>query len=82
MKKALAQLRAKTDRELGILAGKQLEQTLTLAENGRYREALRSYDTARRLLAVADLSPSQQARMKDQMARVHAILAQPAAAVA
>ena len=82
MQKALARLRAKTDRELSILAEKQLEETLTLAEDGRYSEALRSYDTARRLLAVLELSSAEQARIESQMARVRAALDQPAAAVA
>jgi hypothetical protein len=82
MKKALARLRAKTDRELSILAERQLEQTLTLTEEGRYEEAVRSYDIARRLVAVAELSAKQQAEMEEQMARIRAALDQPAAAVA
>jgi hypothetical protein len=82
MKKALAQLREKTDRELSILAERQLEQTLNLAEEGRYSDAIRSYDVARRLLAVAELSSEQQARMEAQLTRVRAVLDQPAAAVA
>jgi hypothetical protein len=81
MKKALARLREKTDRELSILAEKQLEQALTLAEEGRYDDAVRSYHIARRLLAVAELSAEQRAEAEEQLARARAALEQPAAAV-
>jgi hypothetical protein len=74
MKKALARLRARTDRELVILAEKQLEQTLELAQNGKNAEAARSYETARRLLAVTNLSCMQRDRMEDQIARVESAL--------
>jgi hypothetical protein len=82
MQEVLARLREKTDRELSILAEKQLEQTLTLAEEGRYGDAICAYNTARRLLAVARLSAAQQARIENQMARVRAALDQPESAVA
>jgi hypothetical protein len=82
MNKALARLRAKTDRELSILAERQLEQTLTLVEMGRYRDAARACDIARRLLAVAQVPAAQRARMEQQLARVRAAIDQPAAAVA
>jgi hypothetical protein len=80
MNKALTRLRAKTDRELCILAEKQLEQTLTLAGQGRYRDAERAYDTSRRLLAL--LPEGQQARLEPRLAHARAVMEQPAAAVA
>jgi len=70
MKKELARLRQKTDRDINILAQKQLEQTLTLAGQGRYCDAARSYDTARKLIAVVELPHPQRARLEQQLARV------------
>jgi hypothetical protein len=82
MKKALARLRAKTDRELGILAEKQLEQTLALVEIGRHCEAAREYDRIRKMLAVASLPAHQRERVDAQLARVRAVIEMPAGAVA
>ncbi|HTS64762.1 MAG TPA: hypothetical protein VMH28_22215 [Candidatus Acidoferrales bacterium] len=82
MQKALARLRAKTDRELSILAEKQIEQTITLAERGRYGEAARAYGFARRLVAVADLPASERARLEKQLALVRESIELPAPAVA
>jgi hypothetical protein len=82
MNKALARLRAKTDRELSILAEKQLEQTLILADAGRHCEAARSYDSVRRLLTVAELPAPQRARLEKRLASVRAAIELPAGAVA
>jgi hypothetical protein len=84
MKKALARLRAKTDRELGILAEKQLEQTLRLTQIGKKEEAMRRYDATRRLLVVTNLSLMQRDRIEDRMTQVEAALevARPITAVA
>lgn len=82
MKRALAQLRAKTDRELSILAQKQIEQTIQLAEQGRYSDAARAYGAAQRLLAVAELPPSERARLEEQLALVRQSIELPAKAVA
>ena len=82
MNKALARLRARTDRELGILAEKQLEQTLTLVEAGRHYEASREYDRALKLLAVAHLPAYQRERLDARLARVRAAIEMPAGAVA
>ena len=84
MKKALARLRAKTDRELGILAEKQLEQTLRLAQAGKKEEATRRYQSARRLLAVTSLSCLDRDRIEDLLSRVESALhiERPVSAVA
>ena len=82
MKKALARLRAKTDRELSILAQKQIEQTMTLAGQGRYRDAARAYGIARRLLVVADLPAPQRTRLESQLAVVRESIELPAQACA
>lgn len=84
MNKALARLRARTDRELSILAEKQLEQTLRLAQAGKKEEAAREYDSVRHLLAVTDISCLQRDRIEDQLARAEAELniERPVSAVA
>ena len=74
MEQALARLRAKTDRELSILAGKQLEQAIRLAELGRCQEAARGYHTAQRLLGVANLSADQRRRLQNLLASIEASL--------
>ena len=81
MNKALARLRHKTDRELCILAEKQLEQTLTIAQAGQVEDAARSYGVAKRLVAVAALSHSERARVDDLVAQIEVAL-HPVAAVA
>jgi hypothetical protein len=82
MHKALSRLRAKTDRELFILAEKQLEQTLSLIDAGRYREACAGYDIALRLIKVAKLSPLQREHLDKQLAHVRSVIELPAGAVA
>jgi hypothetical protein len=74
MSKALARLRARTDRELGILAEKQLGHILKLAQTGKNEEARRGYEATRRLLAVTNLSYVQRDRIDNQMTQVEAAL--------
>jgi hypothetical protein len=74
MKKALARLRAKTDRELGILAEQQLEQTLRLARIGKKEEAVRGYESAKRLLEVTNLNCVQRDRIDASLAQVEVAL--------
>jgi hypothetical protein len=74
MRKALARLRAKTDRELCILAGKQLEQTLRFVEAGNREEAMASYEAAQRLLTVTQLSTLNREPMEQLLARTEAAL--------
>jgi len=74
MNKALARLRARTDRELGILAEKQLEQTLRLARIGKKEEAVRGYKFAKRLLVVTNLNCVQRDRIDASMSQVEVAL--------
>jgi hypothetical protein len=74
MNKALARLRARTDRELGILAEKQLEQTLRLAQAGKKEEAEREYQFAQRLLVVTNISCLNRDRIEDQLAQAETAL--------
>jgi len=74
MNKALARLRAKTDRELSILAERQLEQTIRLARLGKKVEAERGYEVAKRLLVVTNLNFVQRDRIDDFLAQVEVAL--------
>ena len=64
MNTALAQLRAKTDRELAVLIRRELQRGLALAARGRYTEAARLNQRARAWLAVANLPASERARLE------------------
>jgi len=74
MNKALARLRAKTDRELSILAERQLEQTIRLARLGQKTEAERGYEVAKRLLVVTNLNFVQRDRIDDFLTQVEVAL--------
>ena len=82
LRKALARLRWKTDRDLYSLAERQLEQTLRLAEDGRHDEAVRGYDAVLRILAVTNLNEAERARLNHQLIVVRSLIEQPARAVA
>ena len=64
MKTALAQLRAKTDRELAVLIRKEFERAIELTAEGRYAEAAKIGEQARALLAVANLPAQERARIE------------------
>jgi hypothetical protein len=74
MKEAMVRLRARTDRELSILAEKQLEKTIRLAQTGRRLEAVRGYRIAQRLLAVANLPADVRRRLENQLESIEATL--------
>jgi hypothetical protein len=64
MNTALAQLRAKTDRELAVLIRRELQRSLALAARGRHTEAARVNERARAWLAVANLPAPDRARLE------------------
>jgi hypothetical protein len=80
MKPALARLRAKTDQDLSILLARQLQRSL--AHRTSYEDAMRVYETARGLLAVAELPPAQRERLENLLTQLHARVERPASAVA
>ena len=82
MNEALTRLRSKTDRELGILAEKQIEQTLKLAEEGRYRDAQHAYDTARLILLVAQLPIGLRVCLERKLKAAREAILAPISAVA
>jgi hypothetical protein len=82
METVLARLRAKTDRELGILVAKQLHRARKCAGNGAYRDAAKEYLTAKALLSVADIPPARRARLECMMNEVRQTIERPLTAVA
>jgi hypothetical protein len=67
MKTALAQLRAKTDRQLAIVIERELARSLELAGSGRYIEAARVNARARSLMSVANLTAQERARLQPML---------------
>jgi hypothetical protein len=82
MKRALARLRAKTDRELSILVARQLKRSLADAYRRNYKEAARGYLSASALLAVANLTPAKREKLERMMAELRSHIELPASAVA
>ena len=64
MNTALAQLRAKTDRDLAVLIRREAQRAMALAARGRYIEAARTSERAKEWLAVSNLSPAERARLQ------------------
>jgi len=82
MEPALRKLRAKTDRELGVLVARQLRRARKLAGRGARRDAAKDYLMARVLLTVADLPPAKRARLECLLQDVRKTLDVPMSAVA
>ena len=64
MNTALAQLRAKTDRDLAVLIRRETQRAMWLSARGRYVEASRTSDRAKAWLAVANLSATERTRLE------------------
>jgi hypothetical protein len=79
---SLAQLRAKTNRELGILAYRQLERSLDLVSRAQYQDAERGYAAALALVTVAELSSAERVQLERKLAELRAALEQRTVAVA
>jgi hypothetical protein len=82
MESALKRLRAKTDRELGVLVARQLRRARKLAGRGARRDAAKDYLAAKVLLTVADLPPAKRARLECLLRDVRRALDVPLSAVA
>ena len=68
MNTALKQLREKTDRQLAVVIRREVEQAHELTARGRYREAERRHRLVRALLAVANLTAQEKARIERMLA--------------
>lgn len=64
MNTALAQLRAKTDRDLAVVIRREVERSIELTGQSRYIEAAQVSRKARTLLAVANLPERERARLE------------------
>jgi hypothetical protein len=82
MDPALARLRAKTDRQLGILLARQVHRARKLACTGAYPEAAKIYRQATALASVANLTEVQRARVERQLHAVRQTIELPRTAVA
>jgi hypothetical protein len=71
---SLAQLRAKTDRELAILVRRELNRSLTFVNQARCRDAERSLATAKTLLALTEISGNARASLEQEMDRIRQAL--------
>jgi hypothetical protein len=71
---SLAQLRAKTDRELAILVRRELNRGLNFANQALCREAERSLGTAKTLLAVTEISGKARASLEKEMEQIRQAL--------
>jgi len=67
METAMAQLRAKTDRELAVIIRREFDRTLMLAARGNYVEAARRAELVRALLAVSNLPANERERFRRQL---------------
>ena len=76
VRRSLAQLRAKTNRELGILAHRQIDRALYLASRAHYQAAEGGFAAAAGLMAVAELTSAERVRLEDRLAELRAILEQ------
>ena len=82
METALARLRAKTDRQLGILVARHLQRSRDHANRGANSEAAKDYLAARNLLAVANIPEPDRARLERLLNKVRQTIELPATAVA
>jgi len=82
METALARLRAKTDRELGVLIARQLHRSRKLAARGAYHDAAQDFLSARGLLAVANVPTAERTRLERLMHEVRQTIELPITAVA
>ena len=82
VRSSLAQLRAKTNREIRILAYRQIERSLWLAGRAQYQDAERGFTAALALASVAELSSTERLHLESKLAELRAVLEQRTAAVA
>jgi hypothetical protein len=82
MNTALARLRAKTDRELGILVDRQLHRSRELVGRGAYRDAAKGFLTAKAILTVAEIPPADRVRLENMLHEVGKTIELPLTAVA
>jgi len=70
----LQRLRAKTDRQLAVLVRRELDRGLDHLRQSRPCAAKRSYEAAEVLLAMAELSAADRARLELKLDQLRAAL--------
>jgi hypothetical protein len=71
---SLPELRRKTDRELVILAGREIERSLKLAYRGAVADAEATYLQAKALLCVAQAPDAQRSEMETRLDHARAAI--------
>lgn len=71
---SLPELRRKTDRELVILAGREIERSLRLVSRGAIAEAEATYRQAKVLLRIARAPDSQRTEMEARLEQTRAAI--------
>jgi hypothetical protein len=82
MSTALAQLRAKTDRDLVLLIRKELQRSKAEAEDGRWMKAADAIKRAEAWLKLANLTSAEHARLERSIANARASIEMPEVACA
>jgi len=73
---ALQKLRAKTDRQLAVLARRELKRGQAFVDQSRLCDAKRSYETAEALLAMAELCAQDRLRLQEELEQLREALGQ------
>jgi hypothetical protein len=82
MSTALAQLRAKTDRDLVLLIRRELQRSKAEAEEGRWMQAADAIKRAEAWLKLANLTSAEGARLERSIANARASIEMPEVACA
>lgn len=82
MSTALAQLRAKTDRDLVLLIRRELQRSKAEAEEGRWMQAADAIKRAEAWLSLANLTSAERARLARSIANARASIEMPEVACA
>ena len=80
---SLAELRRRTDRELVILAGREIERSMRFVSRGAIAEAEATYRQARVLLRIARATDAQRSEMEARLEQTRAAIdRRPSTAIA
>jgi len=82
MNTALAQLRAKTDRELAVLIRREIQRAATDAARGHFIQAAEGLQRAESWMQVAELASADRYRLDRSILAVRASIQMPATACA
>ena len=82
MKTALAQLRARTDRDLKVLIRRELERSMALAKRGNNHAAVEGYIRVKGWLKIAEIPPADRIRLEQQLRALRGEVEIPTTAVA